>query len=84
MPEKPKPTTLSIVAPLIKEVYEDQLNYQLNRTLFFLPREPPPPLTRKQKLVRKWKRFWNHIPDFIDFIKEYKYEDWRYWDRDGF
>lgn len=45
---------------------------------------PAPKLTKWQKFKKKWKAFWNHIPDFIDYIKEYEYDDWRYWDRDGF
>lgn len=34
----------------------------------------------KPTFREKWKRFWNHIPDFWDYIRNYKYKEWRYYD----
>lgn len=71
--------------PLLKHVYEDRINEYLKRdSLFFGEMFKSPPLTKKQLLVRKWKKFWNHIPDFFHYLKQYEYENWRYWDKDGY
>lgn len=67
--------------PLLKEVYIDRLNDQLNSQIIFFG-EHKGFTPYKPTFKEKWNRFWNHIPDFIDFVKEYKYEYWRYWDRD--
>jgi hypothetical protein len=70
---------------IFKEIYQDRLDYQLKfqaRVLGSFPERPP--LTRRQKFKKKWKKFWDHIPDFIAYIRSYEYENWRYWDRDGF
>jgi hypothetical protein len=70
---------------MLREVYEQSLNEQLRfNSKVFGSFEERPPLTRWQKFTKKWKKFWNHIPDFMDYVKEYKYEYWRYWDKDGY
>lgn len=77
--------SLSKINHLLKEVYLDKWDEQLSREILLfnsLPKRPE--LTRKQKFVKKWKRFWNHIPDFFSYLGEYKYEEWRYWDKDGY
>jgi hypothetical protein len=76
--DMPKPTTLASLSPLLKDVYEDYLVQQLSSTNLVFGGRKFPPLTRKQKFKRKWKRFWNHIPDFIKFIRSYEYIDWQY------
>ena len=82
--DKPK-ITLESIAPLLKDVYQDYAIQQLNSSnLFFGNLSKPVPLTRKQKFIKKWKRFWNHIPDFLDYLRSYEYENWRYWDKDGY
>jgi hypothetical protein len=68
---------------LLRNVYEERLNEQLRfqaRVFGEFPLKRP----RKPTFKQKWKRFWKHIPDFIDYVKEYRYDDWRYWDRDVF
>jgi hypothetical protein len=70
---------------ILKEVYQNQLDNQLKWSAKVYGSFPEPPkLTRWQILKKKWKKRWDHIPDFIAFVQSYEYEDWRYWDRDGF
>jgi len=81
--DKPK-TSMESLNILLKEVYFDSLNNHLKADLVFRNFPKPAPLTRKQKFLKKWKRFWNHIPDFYHYLTQYEYENWRYWDKDGY
>lgn len=84
--DKPK-TSMESLNHLLKDVYLDSLNDQLKRDSRFFARvtgEFPPEPTRKQKFIKKWKKFWNHIPDFYHYLTQYEYENWRYWDKDGY
>jgi hypothetical protein len=81
--EKPK-TSMQMLEPLLKEYYTQRLNgYLLDELIIYGEVEggfEPVPPTRKEK----WKKFWNHIPDFINYVRNYKYEVWRYYEDSEF
>ena len=71
-----KPTTMADLDVLLKEVYLDKLNDQLNHsTLVFGGRTFAP---YKPSRREKWNKFWEHIPDFLNYIKAYEFHDWQY------
>lgn len=78
-----KSKTLSDLDPILREVFtqrlDEQLRFQAKVLGDFTTSKP-----RKVTFKDKWKKFWKHIPDFIDYVRSYEYENWRYWDRDGF
>lgn len=76
--EPQKKTSMADLEHLLKEVYLDNLNIQLSDNIFFTDKLFKP---YKPTFKDKWKKFWNHIPDFIGYIKDYKYEEWRYYER---
>lgn len=78
-----KKTSLESIDHLLKDIYLEKITQQLNwqPKVFgefkgFAPYKP----TFKEK----WKTFWNHILDFYHYLTQYKYETWRYWDKDGY
>src|SRR4030095_1595049 len=74
-------TSMAYLDKLLKDVYLEKLNDQLTQdSLFFARVEGEFPPRRKPSFKKKWKTFWKHIPDFIEYIRNYKYEVWRYYE----
>jgi hypothetical protein len=71
-----KPTSIENLDKILKDIYLDNLDYQLSREiLVFGNREFEP---YKPTLKQRIKEIWNHIPDFIKFVRSYEYVVWSY------